>query len=380
MSINDDKLEAAVAALEKEPLFHMSLGSKELFHSNFLAWLANTFPDQVADVFRPWVAPVDGARPRSSELGATSEREKRHVDLILHLPDLASIAIENKVFSVPDEDQLARLSTELALLAQDQPRARVYSRVLLSLMSPGWLADQGTPEHKGWRWMSYRELANGLHAQVPLILAADAFAGGLVQHYVELVTLLVKLMDLLGTPAPGEPFLLDQGTVNRLERSRISAGVQKSRASRIAHELQRKVQDNGWSDVDVAYDFTNGTSLLEGFVQRGTKGRRTGDAIGWQIQGEQFRLAVIAAKHPGREKRAEREAYVEQHYTHWFDFAGLAKVVGAAAAVPALPPNGWRFQGYNPSFVYRYCPAPKLTPSQIVDLGLLYLNRARELL
>jgi hypothetical protein len=34
--------------------------------------------------------------------------ESSHLDLILHLPGLAPIAVENKVFSVPDEEQLDR--------------------------------------------------------------------------------------------------------------------------------------------------------------------------------------------------------------------------------------------------------------------------------
>jgi len=37
MSSIDEIVATLCAALEKEPLFHMSLGSKELFHSNFLA-------------------------------------------------------------------------------------------------------------------------------------------------------------------------------------------------------------------------------------------------------------------------------------------------------------------------------------------------------
>ena len=33
-------------ALDAEPLFHMSLGSKELFHSNFIAWFARKYADE----------------------------------------------------------------------------------------------------------------------------------------------------------------------------------------------------------------------------------------------------------------------------------------------------------------------------------------------
>ena len=38
-----------------------------------------------------------------------SERESTHLEfLVLHLPGLAPLAIENKVFSVPNEEQLSR--------------------------------------------------------------------------------------------------------------------------------------------------------------------------------------------------------------------------------------------------------------------------------
>src|SRR5947208_16807386 len=100
MRFSDEMVRTRYAALEKEPLFHMSLGSKELFHSNFLAWFADRFPEHAASVFCPWTDPMAEAP------AGPSEREAGHLDLILHLPGLAPIAVENKVFSVPDEEQL----------------------------------------------------------------------------------------------------------------------------------------------------------------------------------------------------------------------------------------------------------------------------------
>ena len=97
MSFGDEIVATLCTALEKEPLFHMSLGSKELFHSNFLAWFADCFPEHAAAVFRPWTVPMTEAQ------ADRSEREPAHLDLVLHLPGLAPIAVENKVFSVPDE-------------------------------------------------------------------------------------------------------------------------------------------------------------------------------------------------------------------------------------------------------------------------------------
>ena len=40
-----------VQRLKKCPLFNLSLASKELFHSNFLAWLCEAYPNQVGRLF-----------------------------------------------------------------------------------------------------------------------------------------------------------------------------------------------------------------------------------------------------------------------------------------------------------------------------------------
>ncbi len=369
MNSSDEIVATLCAALEKEPLFHMSLGSKELFHSNFLAWFADCFPEHAAAVFRPWTVPMAEAQAGRSEL------EPAHLDLVLHLPGLAPIAVENKVFSFPSEEQLDRYAE--GALARREAWGTTYARVLLSLMSPGWTM------YKGWRLLSYRGLAEALRPQVAHIRAADAFAGDLVEHYVVLISRLAELLDLLGTPALDEPLLLSQTVASYLERVRVSAGVQKARASCVARELCKAVAEKGWSDIIVKYDFTHGMSLLEGFCrQRVGASDSLGDALGWQLQGKQFRLAVITGVLQGRAHREEREAYVAKCYSDWFDFAPLQAVTGAMEKMRANEVRGghWSFQGYNPAFVYRYRIAAGLTPSQIVELGLLYLDRARQVL
>lgn len=124
-------------------------------------------------------------------------------------------------------------------------------------------------------------------------------------------------------------------------------------------------------------------SLLEGFCRQGVgESDPAGDALGWQLQGTQFRLAVITGVLRGHAHRQEREAYVAKRYSGWFDFAPLEAIAGTMDKMRSNEVRGgrWNFQGYNPDFVYRYRIAARLTPSQIVELGLLYLGRAREIL
>jgi hypothetical protein len=77
------------------------------------------------------------------------------------------------------------------------------------------------------------------------------------------------------------------------------------------------VKNKGWSGIRVDVNFTRDTSLLEGFYRQGMDGSElTGDELGWQLQGKQFRLAVITSQLP----RKEREAHVAERYSNWFDF------------------------------------------------------------
>ena len=231
--------------------------------------------------------------------------------------------------------------------------------------------------------MSYRELSEALHSQVADIRAVDAFAGDLVEHYVMLISRLAELLELLGTPVPDEPLLLSRTVASYLERARVSAGVQKARASWVVRELRKAVAEKEWSSIQIKYNFTNGLSLLEGFCRQEVGASNgTGGALGWQLQGGQFRLAVITGVLKGQAHREEREAYVADHYSGWFDFAPLEAIADTTGKIRSnkVRDGRWNFQGFNPDFVYRYRIATGLTPSQIIELGLLYLDRARHVL
>ena len=348
----------------------MSLGSKELFHSNFIAWFADTFPTLAADAFAGW------GQPAQSQAMPT-DREVAHLDLVLYLPGLAPIAIENKVLSVPDESQLDHYADRLASarITSDDP-----SRILLSFMSPGW--QEGT--YHGWVLHTYGELAAVLRSQVGTMRVEDhPFEADLLEHYIRLITLLDELIDLLGTPTADQPFRLHPVVLSELERSRgVAAGIQKARASYLARVLRLQIQ-NRWADIEVDHDFTRGTGLVQAFRRLPSEDGEEPDWIGWQVQGSQFRLAVLTgplALH-GEAKRGAREDYVMKKYESWFDFGPLESVSGPASAARATEVRGgnWAFQAFLPNFVHRYRLAPDLTVDQLVALGLTYMERAEQL-
>jgi hypothetical protein len=81
-----------VRSLRASPLFHFSLASKELFHSNFLAWLCETYPSLVGPLFAKFTQ-----APNASCDRLTVHREQRNTDLTIEFPNGETLVVENKV-------------------------------------------------------------------------------------------------------------------------------------------------------------------------------------------------------------------------------------------------------------------------------------------
>ena len=90
--------------LKNSPIYNLSLSSKELFHSNFLAWLGNNLTTkcyfaQVLNKLVPGLnLKIDG--------NWIVEREDKHFDLCIKEEGQYLLVIENKVKSIPDKKQL----------------------------------------------------------------------------------------------------------------------------------------------------------------------------------------------------------------------------------------------------------------------------------
>lgn len=97
-------MKETINQLKQSPLFNLSLSSKELFHSNFLAWFFEQNRPVASDFF---------SRKTKFPLGELKyvKRENRNMDLVLYFENNStqqstSIAIENKIKSIPQKPQL----------------------------------------------------------------------------------------------------------------------------------------------------------------------------------------------------------------------------------------------------------------------------------
>lgn len=105
-------MEKILEELNKNPMFRISLGSKELFHSNFLAFLWDQNPKAFLESLNDLCHNSIQVEDLLNEKELTLDREKENFDICIHHKEgkgekeIYDIIIENKVKSIPYEEQL----------------------------------------------------------------------------------------------------------------------------------------------------------------------------------------------------------------------------------------------------------------------------------
>lgn len=156
--------------LKESPLFQLSLANKELFHSNFLAFLIEKNPDLAASIF--------GAR-----IGRILEvkREFNHADIYLK-GEAGALVVENKFKDIADRKQLENISIRFR---------NCENFILLSLHGNNINGD--LPKY--WREVNYRQALDCLNPKA----FRDAYMHALVQDYKTFVGILIEGTKPFGT-------------------------------------------------------------------------------------------------------------------------------------------------------------------------------------
>lgn len=102
--IINGKIRKAIKELKKSPVYHMSLHSKELFHSNFWAFLISEKPEIIEFFF-------EGVF-KDNYKDISIKREYKHIDLMVETKDKKEYIIENKLKFIPNAKQLKRYGSD----------------------------------------------------------------------------------------------------------------------------------------------------------------------------------------------------------------------------------------------------------------------------
>jgi len=130
----DNQIAKNIENLKNNPLFQMSLGSKELFHSNILAWLMETNIKIAEKIFHDWKIIYS----KQNLIDIKIERERYNIDLLVTV-ELTNkskllIVVENKLKSIPYPEQLDKYFEKINSLKEFNDINKKF--ILLSLTKP----------------------------------------------------------------------------------------------------------------------------------------------------------------------------------------------------------------------------------------------------
>jgi hypothetical protein len=312
-------------------------GSRELFHSNLIGWFFDMLPEAADATFRPLALP-------GLDSGRWVDRERGHLDLVFHWPDRAPLVIENKVFSLPNREQL----DEYEAVASTWPQAP--SLVLLSVSPPGF--DPGR-----WHYLSYAEFAARIIDALPVTTSYEVET---MQRYAALVMDLHDLISVVDVMSDSEPVWLPPSLLREISSSQMRAALHKARAHRVAHMLNAHLPELGQNAHGA---ISNATPLVDVFEEVELSDMTL--QLGWQLQGDQFRRAVVYHDESiyghNQESRKERES-VSRRHPEFFMFPGaLSQTQGGRKD----------FNHFAPNFVYRYVKTPGLTIGELKEAATL---------
>lgn len=314
-------VEANIKALRSSPLFQLSLGSKELFHSNFLAWLFETYPQESGHALSRFLKDSTGDVAINRVL-----REQKNRDLTIYFKNGQELVIENKVKSLPYIEQLVMYS--------DGAEAN-QNFLLLSLMSPPF-SDGGIIKAGSvvWNILTYSDLPaviEGIGSSIK-----NEYHRAILSDYVSFISALGGIFasnshgenDLFAdfhSPAQGSAFeqlrTLRMGDIyQKLRYEALAAQVYEalvnacpglviaSGTRESERETGRIYVSHGMSNsqgmVSVSYLFAKGLYLTV------------------QIQGGSYRHMVQGYAGYGKASRRVAERLREKHL--WFDFTNFA--------------------------------------------------------
>jgi len=281
-----------IKAIEKSPMFQLSLGSKELFHSNFLYWLWKAEEDAFWKIMESF-----GIRISDKE-SLDVKREWEHLDLsIVHLSEKKKIddviaVIENKVKSIPRKEQLEEYRNKINKI----DKVNGCKKILLTLAEPDF------EDVDGWdkcTYEQYKEIVIGIITDKSII--HNEYSRSIITDYCNMIDSLVSFKnEWLCNDFSNMKYweIIDDYSYNEL---RINDLRHKIIYSKIFSVLKEKLQchnpiTGGYTTKDIfekdyalaiGYGMTNASGFAE------VKVKINEDyLLGIQIQGKQYRHFV----------------------------------------------------------------------------------------
>lgn len=366
--------------LYKNPMFRISLGSKELFHSNFLAFLWDCDKQAFLNVINDLLP--KGKKINVTELLEKEEltiyREKENLDLcICHTEnnkDCIDIIIENKVKSIPYIEQLDEYRQTAAKPQYKNSTAVTYILLTLAEVFPNKEAIE-----RDWNIITYDQLVEAIKQYY----RKNNIEPRLQQYVADYTDFIDKLSALqIVDKFNDEPFH-NPAIIEAYHKKKLSDLYLKQRGSYFICMLLKKITEaqksNRLGKIDIkqgAKSQASGKNVVDNsknaiiYLASGmNRGKSTitihiypkesQSSYALQIEGNQYRHMFIQSG-----LIAKRNEKIEQHLNNMPFFA--------QDQLPKLLQEDWQGRGdfnqYQPDCLYKYVTFEKTTGSQMLDI------------
>lgn len=354
-------IDVLLIELNKNPMFHLSLGSKELFHSNFLAFLWDQNPKAFLELLNDLCLNSINVADLLNEKELTLDREKENFDICIHhkegKKEIYDIIIENKVKSIPYKEQLEDYEDKV----RKHQKGRTIKNILLTL------ADNfpNANNIKGWIIVSYKALAQKLKSSKSDFSSSNRQILQYIEDYIDFIKQLTPLKDKILEDLKNNGPYHQQEDINTFHKYKLSDLYIKLRGAYfiglIKDKLESTYKKNG---VDVEY-FTS--SKFEE-RRRGGSGEKT---MIWLHSGmNRGKSTVTASINPANSENLYELQIEGDQYRHMFNQNGLVAKRGSVSKkllnipyfdynnLPSKVNNNWAgksdFNQYKPNCLYKY--------------------------
>ena len=358
-------------------MFRLSLGSKELFHSNFLAFLWDQNPQAFLKLLKD-LCPNSINVNELSRKELTLDREKENFDICIHhkegKKEIYDIIIENKVKSIPYKEQLEDYENKVK---QHQDN-NTTTYILLTL------ADNfpNANNIKGWTIVSYETLAEKLELKMNIFSSSNQQIQKYIEDYIYFIKQLTPLKDKILEDLKNNGPYHQQEDINTFHKYKLSDLYIKLRGAYfiglIKDKLESTYKKNG---VDVEY-FTSSK-----FEERRRDGSGKKTMIWLHYGMNRGKSTITVCINPAKSVNLYELQIEGDQYRHMFNQNGLiAKKKTISTSLSSIPyfdnnnlPNKikkeWAgkndFNQYKPNCLYKYV---KFNPETTVNEMIGFLS------
>ncbi len=298
-------------------IYRMSLGSRELFHSNVWAWLIEHDHDFIKIFFKDY--------DKEEYIFSDVLREWKHRDLVIKLQKKGCnekdgkyyYVIENKIKSLQDKQQLSNYTVDLDGY---QLLSGAFAGIIRNALEENDLSLRNKSDGSfdacvNWHFIDYLEISEQIrryakNSQNPIIKRNLAQ----IEEYCDIVA---HMHEILSEELNNVQNVLNYGCSENLKDIRLNDIFIKLKGSDFFHyviENKKELQNlcpKGFNE-ELRQSFHNGKATLDFFFTNWQENCSDYLTIGIQIEGSQYRYVVKRG-----EKFSGEDLFNE--YKGWFD-------------------------------------------------------------